>query len=80
MNWQLSEKPTKSVSMPELPLSLTPEQEIIINLLRERNRLHIDEISYLSQLSSSRLSMILLEMEMNNWIRSLPGKMYELCV
>ncbi|HPQ07740.1 MAG TPA: DNA-processing protein DprA [Bacteroidia bacterium] len=80
MNWRLSNKPSKSSSIAELPLSLNPEQEIVFNLLREKNRLHIDEISYLAQLSNSRLSMILLEMEMNNWIRSLPGKMYELCV
>ncbi len=79
MNWTNDERQKKNAS-PSLPLALTAEQEKVLNLLREKNKLHIDEISYHSNMPASQLSMILLEMEMNNWIRALPGKMYELCV
>lgn len=80
MNWSQAQKENKKNTSPSLPLQLTPEQEMILNLLREKNKLHIDEITYYSQLSSSQLSIVLLEMEMNNWIRSLPGRIYECCV
>lgn len=82
MNWS----PVKSTSNAtnsstlNLPINLSKEQELVLNLLREKNKLHIDELSYYAQLSNSQLSIILLEMEMNNWIRSLPGRIYEACV
>jgi DNA processing protein len=79
MNWNLKNNRPSSVHL-SLPIHLSAEQELIINLLREKNKLHIDELSYYSQMSNSQLSVVLLEMEMNNWIRSLPGKMYELCI
>jgi len=81
MNWSAEKSSTSaSNSTLSLPIHLSKEQELVLNLLREKNKLHIDELSYYAQLSSSQLSMILLEMEMNNWIRSLPGRMYEACV
>ncbi|GIV26549.1 MAG: DNA processing protein DprA [Bacteroidia bacterium] len=79
MNWVKDDKKAQNTT-PSLPIALSPEQEKIINLLREKNKLHIDEISYYSELPGSQLSMILLEMEMNNWIRALPGKMYEVSI
>lgn len=78
MNWDLQNKNNANSVQTKLPLNLTPQQEIIINLLREKNKLHIDDISYYAQLTNSEVSMLLLEMEMNNWIRALPGRMYEL--
>ena len=80
MNWNSKTISKNNVHTPCMPFNLTLEQETILNLLREKNKLHIDELAYLSQLSNSQLSMLLLEMEMNNWIRALPGRMYEACV
>ncbi|MCX7728680.1 MAG: DNA-processing protein DprA [Bacteroidia bacterium] len=81
MNWNLKETEIKKSSATlSLPINLTSEQELIMSLLREKQKLHIDEISYYSKMSSSQLSVVLLEMEMNEWIRSLPGKMYELSI
>lgn len=79
MNWSLNAS-KKSTPSPTLPVDLNPSQAAIFNLLREKNKLHIDELAYLTQMSNSQLSMILLDMEMNNWIRALPGRMYELCI
>lgn len=79
MNWQVKQAPAPKSSL-TLPIDLNPDQEKIIHLLREKNKLHIDEISYYSKMSNSQLSILLLEMELNNWIRSLPGKMYELSI
>lgn len=79
MNWNISDKKANTVHL-KLPLELNNEQTAIINLLREKTKLHIDEISYYAGLSSGQLSVVLLEMEMNNWIRALPGRMYELVI
>lgn len=80
MNWAKSDKKENHKGTLSMPFNLNPEQEKIINLLREKNKLHIDELSYYAQLSPGQLSITLLEMEMNNWVRVLPGKMYELCI
>ncbi len=80
MNWIKSDKKKKQDVNINLPLDLSVEQEKIINLLREKGKLHVDEIGFYTQLTPSQLSITLLEMEINNWIRSLPGKMYELCI
>lgn len=80
MNWEKTEKKEQKTSVLSMPFNLSPEQEKIINLLREKNKLHIDELSFYTQLPPSQLSITLLEMEMNNWLRALPGKMYELSI
>ena len=62
----------------ELFIELSAEEKQIIQLLQERETLHIDEINLRSGLSSSAAAAAILNLELQNVIVSLPGKMYKL--
>lgn len=78
LGWSLKkEKLATQISL--LP-ELNNEQALIIELLqKQRNSLHIDEISYKSQLLPAKLACILTELELYGIVRCLPGKHFE-CV
>ncbi len=78
MNWQKEKVKPKTKSI-ELPI-FNKEQQAVYDLLKEKGKAHIDEISFYMQLSNSQISVVLLEMELNGWLRALPGKQYESCV
>jgi DNA processing protein len=57
---------------------LSPKEQIIYNLLQEKQPLNIDEIYLLSKLSSSEMAAAILNLELQNIIIPLPGKNYKL--
>jgi DNA processing protein len=59
-------------------VELTSEEQILIDLLREKETIHIDEINLKSGLSSSAVAAAILNLELQNIITSLPGKVYKL--
>jgi DNA processing protein len=76
MNWKAVSKP--AVRQRELFISLTPDEQIIVNILKQQSSIHIDELYLKSKLSASTAASALLMLEMNNVIISLPGKIYQL--
>jgi DNA processing protein len=60
-----------------LPQHWGEDAQRIFNLLQERT-LHIDELIELSRVNSARVSQILLELELQGFLRQLPGKRYAL--
>jgi DNA processing protein len=58
-----------------LPVDAQPETRKIFDLLQERS-LHIDEVIEASGFSTSRVSQILLELELQGFLRQLPGNRY----
>lgn len=56
----------------------TPQEEQLVSLLSKTEFLNIDKIVMKSTLSSSKVSKILLSLEMCGAIQSLPGKRYKL--
>jgi DNA processing protein len=74
MNWlPVHEKPKLQRS---LFIELTPEEQIIFDLLNGKEQVHIDEINFNSKLSSSSVASALLTLELQGVVVSLPGKMY----
>jgi DNA processing protein len=61
---------------PALPVDITEEESQIIALLRQVNDLHIDDLSWKSQIPMGRLASLLLSLEFRGFVRSLPGKKY----
>src|SRR5262249_41754874 len=59
----------------KLPENLTAEFQRIFNLFEERT-LQIDEVIENSGYSPSRVSEIVLELELQGYVRQLPGKKY----
>jgi DNA processing protein len=58
-----------------LPQHCSENTHRIFDLLQERT-LHIDEVTEMSGLSAAQVSHILLELELQGFLRQLPGKRY----
>ena len=74
------EKPDnlKPVEQFMLPLDLTSEEQSIFEIIRQNKQpLAIDDLTIKTNMPMSQLAMNLLNMEMQGYIRSLPGKTYQ---
>lgn len=76
MGWIDTEKKPVS-SQKKLFIDFSDHENTIVNLLAE-SQLAIDELTLQSRLSASELASALLELELKNVVRSLPGKVYKL--
>ncbi|MHB1279122.1 MAG: DNA-processing protein DprA [Bacteroidia bacterium] len=61
----------------QLHLELTPSENIILELFEQKGKWHIDDLNAHDSISSSDLSLNLLELEMKGLIRGMPGKVYQ---
>ncbi len=77
MGWE-EKKKSKSKKQRELFIQLTDEEKIIVDILKEKEMMPIDELYLKSSLSSSAVAAAILNLEMNNVVMGLPGKMYRL--
>jgi DNA processing protein len=76
LGWEKDEnlKPTEQFM---LPLDLTKDESLIFDILQQHKvPLAIDELTIKANMPMSSLAMNLLNMEMQGYIRSLPGKTY----
>ena len=78
LGWDLQASATAKPAWQEQPLS--PHEEQLVGLLREREKLDIDTLAISSGLSMQDLSSLLLQMEFRGILRALPGKHYQLAV
>lgn len=62
----------------KLFIELSPDERIIVDILKEKEAVHIDEINLRSNLSSSAVAAAMLSLELQNCITALPGKLYRL--
>jgi DNA processing protein len=62
----------------QLFVELSPQEETLAHILRQKEAVHIDELNMHSGLSSSMVAAAILNMELQGVIQSLPGKMYKL--
>jgi len=76
LGWQ--QKKPKSKQQKELFIDLSKDEKIIVDILKEKDAVHIDELTFKSELSSSAIAASILNLELQNVIVSLPGKMYRL--
>lgn len=71
-------KKVKPKPQKELFVTLSPEEELLVNILKEKETLHIDELFLKSGLNSSIVAATMLGLEFENIVASLPGKIYKL--
>lgn len=76
MGWV--DKRPKARKQKELFIELTPEERILVQLMQEKETVHIDEINFKTGISSSAVAAALLNLELQGIIGSMPGKMYKL--
>ena len=62
----------------ELFIDLTDEETKLIELIKEKEAISIDELSLLANFPISKTTTLLLNLEFSGIIKSLPGKMYQL--
>ncbi|MBE8720009.1 DNA-processing protein DprA [Sphingobacterium pedocola] len=78
MNWEITETPKQAKQLSILPANLSKDEQKVYNFLKEHEQATIDAISLHLDWPQSKLAIILLEMEINNHLLSLPGKVYKL--
>lgn len=75
MGWEEKKKaPIKKQK--ELFIELTNDEKLIVDILKEKETAHIDEINLRSGLSSSSVAQAILNLELQNIIKGIPGKIY----
>jgi DNA processing protein len=73
-----STKKPKRKEQKELFISFTADEQVLVDILKEKETVHIDEIFLKSGLTSSTVAAAMLSLEFQNVLSSLPGKMYRL--
>ena len=74
MQWE--ERSKSRNIQPQLFVELSDQEQIIVNLLRERSELSIDALTFEAGITHSEMAALLLDLEFKGVIRSLPGKRY----
>jgi DNA processing protein len=77
MNWGDPVRPVNRRQQ-EIFTELTADEQLLIELLRQRETVHIDEISLRSGLSNSAVAAAMLNMELQNIIFARPGNQYSM--
>lgn len=74
LGWKEVSRPKKLQR--QLFIDFSPEEKIILDLLSEKETTHIDELNLKSNLSSGAIAAAILNLELQNVVSSLPGKLY----
>jgi DNA processing protein len=79
LGWENNEKSKAVVEQFVLPLDLSTDERLIFEIIQQHKvPLAIDDLSIKTSMATSKLAMNLLNMEMQGYICSLPGKMYRI--
>ncbi|HYK55684.1 MAG TPA: DNA-protecting protein DprA, partial [Flavisolibacter sp.] len=73
-----TERRQKVKKQKELFIELSAEEKQIVQILQEKETVHIDEINLGSGLSSSAVAAAILNLELQGVVAGMPGKMYKL--
>lgn len=78
MGWEERRRKPDVGSQKEIFIELSKEEKIIVDILNQKQTVHIDEINLRSGLSTSAIAAAILNLELQNVVNGLPGKMYKL--
>ncbi|QEH43709.1 DNA-processing protein DprA [Chitinophaga sp. XS-30] len=78
LNWRPAAPVKPLAPQTHLFYDLNEEQQLIVKLLQGNTPLHIDEIQARSGIPQNRIPGLLLELEMQALLRSMPGNTYQL--
>ena len=79
LGWDKTED-ARPVEQLALPIDLSTDEQLIFDmLLQHKTPLAIDDLTLKTNMTTSQLAMNLLNMEMQGYILSLPGKTYRIC-
>jgi DNA processing protein len=75
MCWE--EKPKQAVQK-QLFTELAPEEEVLVDILKQHGVMEIDNLCILANMSSGKTAAHLLNLEFNGLVKALPGKRFQL--
>jgi DNA processing protein len=75
MRWERNES-VKPGNQKQLFVELTRQEQVLFDLIKDKPKESLDNISLNAELPVSQTSTLLLEMEFKGVVKSLPGKMY----
>ncbi len=78
MNWQTGKPILKKNSTLRDTSGLSDAERLVIEVLRTKNPIQLDELSWRTNIPVNQLAGILLSLEFTLWVRALPGKQYAL--
>jgi DNA processing protein len=78
MGWEEKGRRSKIRGQTEIFIELSKDEKIVVDILKEKENVHIDEINLRSGLSNSAIAAAILNLELQNIVNGLPGKMYKL--
>lgn len=78
MGWEERKTKKESSRQKEIFITLSDEEKIIVDLLKQKETVSIDELTINCNLNSSIIASVLLTLELQGVVQSLPGKMYGL--
>jgi DNA processing protein len=76
MGWENNLKNTKPIQK-QLFVQLQPEEQKVLDTIKEQTELSIDSICFLTEMPMSKVSSLLLTLEFSGLVKSLPGKIYK---
>lgn len=77
LGWEQPKNKKKNIQK-QLFVELKPEEEVVVNFLKEKESVNIDELCFSTKMPISKVSALLLNLEFSGIVKSLPGKMYRL--
>lgn len=77
MGWESKKKAPKSIQK-ELFIELPPDENKLYEIIKKHEEIGIDDIFVQSEMPMSKISALLLSLEFEGIIKSLPGKRYRL--
>jgi DNA processing protein len=79
MGWEKGDSTKPVAEQLLLPIDLSSDERLIFETIQQHKvPLAIDDLTIKTNMPMSQLAMNLLNMEMQGYIRSLPGKTYQL--
>ena len=78
MNWKTDEVKSEKVKQREILFDLEPNEQTVVDVLKQKENVHIDELMHTASLTSSQFAATLLNLELKGVIKVMPGKMYRL--
>ncbi len=77
LNWKLQEN-TKKPIQKQLFVELTDDEKVIFNILKTKQKAHLDEIAIACEIPIFKATSLLLNLELKGLVKPLPGKIFEL--
>jgi len=77
LGWEQTKK-NKAPQQKKLFLELSTDEELLVNQLKEKESVTIDDLCFATKLPMSKVSALLLTLEFSGIVKSFPGKAYRL--